>query len=245
MANFKKKFKFYAGYVWQLIKDSLPSGIMYICAGSVLMMLAVKLKNGEVTFKNGTVAWSVVCIVAAAAYNGLLAWANGGQQYEMLAAGNVRRKTEQMYGEGYKISKHKETKEYRILKGFVVGGLIALLSVVVGIVWGVNQSQIDARVAQGKIGTMELFGIMLSGWSVLPFYYANATGGNISYFVSTIFALIPIIVTAVFYIGGAYARRNKAIRQQQIADKAAEEAANRTKKINYGGLPGTKPKKKK
>ena len=33
--------------------------------------------------------------------------------------------------------------------------------------------------------------------------------------------------------------------KQAIAARAAEEEANRPKKINYGGLPGTKPKKRK
>ena len=245
MANFKKKFKFYAGYVWQLIKDSLPSGIMYICAGSILMMLTIKVKESEIVFKNSVVVWSVVCIVAAAAYNGLIMWATGGQQSELLAAGNVRRTSEQLYGEVYKISKHKEVKEYRLWKGFVVGGIIALFTVIVGIVWGVKQAQIDARLAQGKIGITELLGIMLSGWSVVPVYYANFTGSDISYFVTIVFALLPIVVTAAFYIGGAYARRNKNLRRQMIADKAAADAANKAKKINYGGLPGTKPKKKK
>ena len=245
MANFKRKFKFYAGYVWQLIKDALPSGIMYICAGSILMMAALKVSEGSITFKSSAVVWMVISITAAVAYNALMMWANGGQQYEMLVTGNVRRQSEQMYGEGYKISKYKEAKEYRIWKGFVVGGLIAVFSIVVGIVWGVKQTQIDARLVKGKIGVGELLGIMLSGWSVLPVYYANATGSHISYFVTTLFALIPIAVTATFYIGGAYGRRNKRLREQRIADAAAKVAESKAKKINYGGLPGTKPKKKK
>lgn len=245
MANFKKKFKFYAGYAWQLFKDALPSWIMYICAGSILMMVTIKVKDNGIVFKNGLMVWTVICTLGAAAYNALLMWANGGQQYEMLAAGNVRRNSEKLYGEGYKISKHKETKEYRVWKGFVIGGILAVLPIIIGIVWGVKQPQIDARVAQGKIAPAELLGIMLSGWSVIPVYYANATGSNISYFVTMAFALIPIVVTAAFYIGGAYARRNKNIRRQMIADKAAQEEANKTKKINYGGLPGTKPKKRK
>jgi hypothetical protein len=46
------------------------------------------------------------------------------------------------------------------------------------------------------------------------------------------------------YIAGAYSRRSKRLRQQRLEDKAVE-AANKPKKINYGGLPGTKPKKRK
>lgn len=245
MAGNKKKFKFYAGYVWQLIKDALPSGIMYICAGSILLMMTVKIKDSEVYFKSSTVAWTVICVLAAAAYNALLAWFNGGQQYEMLASGNVRRASEQAYGEGYKISRYKEVKEYRIWKGFVVGGIIALCSLLVGLVWGIKQPQIDARLAQSKMGATELLGLMLSGWSVLPVYYANATGSQISYYLTMLFAFLPIAVTGGFYIGGAYRRRNKNLRQQLIAERAAQAAADKTKKINYGGLPGTKPKKKK
>ena len=69
--------------------------------------------------------------------------------------------------------------------------------------------------------------------------------GYASYYLSCLFALIPIGVHGGFYIAGAYAKRNKAIRQQILADKAAEVEANKPKKINYGGLPGTKPKKRK
>jgi hypothetical protein len=49
------------------------------------------------------------------------------------------------------------------------------------------------------------------------------------------------------YIAGAYARRNKAIRQQLLAEQAekAEEERRKNKKVNYGALPGTKPKKRK
>ena len=68
---------------------------------------------------------------------------------------------------------------------------------------------------------------------------------HISYFLTCLFALVPIAVSGGFYIAGAYARRAKAVRQQLIADKAAEAEVNRVKKINYGGLPGTKPKKRK
>ena len=143
------------------------------------------------------------------------------------------------------MSTHKEKKEYRLWKAFVVGALITVLPIIVGIVWGVNQSTIDARLAKGQLGGMELLGVIFSGWTVLPLYYANSLGNNISYFVSLVFILIPLTITAAFYIGGAYARRNKNIRKQQIADAAAAAAANKTKKINYGGLPGTKPKKKK
>ena len=58
-------------------------------------------------------------------------------------------------------------------------------------------------------------------------------------------ALLPLIVGGVFYVIGAYGKRAKAIKAQELADKASKEQVEKPKKINYGGLPGTKPKKRK
>ena len=95
------------------------------------------------------------------------------------------------------------------------------------------------------MGILQIVCLLLSGWSLLPFYYINLGGGSVSYYWSLFFALIPVIVTGVSYIIGAYGRRNKAIKAQELADRAAAAQENKPKKINYGGLPGTKPKKRK
>ena len=75
----------------------------------------------------------------------------------------------------------------------------------------------------------------------------NQAGIAVSYYYSLFLAILPILVTGGVYIAGAYARRNKALRQQHLAELAAkaEEEKKKNKKINYGGLPGTKPKKRK
>ena len=87
--------------------------------------------------------------------------------------------------------------------------------------------------------------LILGGWSIFPFLYYNLGGAAISYYWSIPLALLPIIISGVFYIVGAYAARGKAIKKQQQADLASQKALEKPKKINYGGLPGTKPKKKK
>ena len=237
MAKFKQKFKYYAGYVWQMFKSSIPSMFMYLCAGTILMMIV--FRKEEVKWTNANITWSFVCILAAAAYDGLVAWANGGSHYEMLVSGNIKRSTADMYGAAYKISSHKEAKEYRVWKGFVVGAIVGLFPLIAGIAFGCQQTAIDTKLSGGA-----LVGFLLSGWSLIPFYGINLTG-HVSYFLSCLFALIPICVHGGCYIAGAYARRNKAIRQQMLADKAAAAEANKPKKINYGGLPGTKPRKRK
>jgi hypothetical protein len=237
MANFKKKIKYFFGYAWQMIKAAIPSMFMYICAGLILMMLLFRKK--ELEWNGSSIAWTAVCVLGAAAYNALIAWAHGGSHYEMLVSGNIKRSTAEMYGSAFKMSSHKEAKEYRVWKGFAIGGVCALLPLLTGLAFGLSFAPSATKFNPGA-----LIGLLCSGWSVLPLYCMNQSGASISYFVSMLFALIPILVSGGFYIAGAYARRNKAVRQQMLADKAAEAEANRVKKINYGGLPGTKPRKK-
>lgn len=243
MDTFKMKMKNFWRLVWQLFKTSLPATFMYFCAGTILLMLTMRGKT--ITWTGKKLAWTIVCGVAAAAYNALVSWANGGSQYEMLVSGNVKRTRMADDGSGFRMSSHKEVKEYRAWKGFAAGGMTAVWTLFVGIFFGCFQGKIDAGLNGGALGVIVLVLFFLSGWSILPFYYMNGAGIHVSYFVSCAFALIPIAVTGAFYILGAYARRNKAIRQQVLADKLEEERKNKPQKINYGGLPGTKPKKRK
>ena len=238
----KKNLKKFGRSVWELFKSALPSILMYCCAGTILLMLTVK---EELHWTGKEVAWAVVCIVGGAAYNALLSWAQGGTQYEMLVSGNVKRMSEAQFEGGYKMSTHKEVKEYSVWKGFVVGAFTAVLTIVFGILLGCNQAKIDSQDVKGGLAVILLLSFLLTGWSVVPLYLMNATGVSISYFVSCVFALIPIAVSGAFYIAGAYARRNKRLREQVIAQRAAEAEESKVKKINYGGLPGTKPKKRK
>lgn len=242
MANVKKKLKYFGGYVWEMTKASLPGIFMYLCAGAIMMMLILRGKeeNNFISWTTMNKVWVAVCMVAAAAYNGLICYAHGGSHYEMLVSGNIKRATTDMYGNEYKISSHKEAKEYRVWKGFVMGAFTAILTLVIGLVFGFRQEKIDGTMT---ISTFVCF--ILSGWSIMPFYAMNQTGTSVSYFITCVFAVVPVVVSGVFYIIGAYARRRKTIRQQEIADKAAQAATQKEKKINYGGLPGTKPKKRK
>lgn len=246
MANvITKKLKKFGRYTWELFKNSILPALMYFCAGSILMMLV--FRSEKIVWNGSKIAWAVVCILGAAAYNALACWANGGMQYEMLVSGNVKRSTYDAYGNEYKMSTHKEAKEYRVWKGFVIGAMTAIYPIVFGIIFGCKQGAIDSGTYGKGFAVFMLIGFFLSGWSILPFYCMNAVGISVSYFLSILFALIPILVSGGTYIGGAYAKRNKAIRQQYLAEQAAkaEEARKQNKKINYGALPRTKPKKRK
>ena len=250
MSNVKNTLKKIGRQAWELFKGSFPSLLMYFCAGSVLMMITMKGDNAF-QWNNTKLTWTLVCIIVAGGYNALVTYAQGGNAYEMLVSGNMKRVSAEKYGEGYKISSHKEAKEYRAWKGFVMGGYAALFPIIVGIVFGCKADIINQGLNQETTGLSTGFGIfviisfLLSGWSILPLFYLNASGHAVSYFLSCVFGIIPIAVTGAMYIVGAYGKRNKNLRKQALADQIAQAQETKEKKINYGGLPGTKPKKRK
>ncbi|MBQ8323414.1 MAG: hypothetical protein IJX91_05555 [Clostridia bacterium] len=250
MGKVKKTMKKIGRQIWELFKGSIPAALMYFCAGAVLLMLTMKGEDIVYAWDSAKLGWTLVCGIVAMAYNGLVSYAQGGNAYEMLVSGNMKRVSAAQYGEGFKISTHKEAKEYRIWKGFAVGAFCGLFTLIAGLIFGINQTKINTVFEEGGawgvgFGVVVIACFLLSGWSILPFFYLNASGYAISYFLTCLFALIPIAITGGMYIAGAYGKRNKTIRQQELADKAAAAEANKPKKINYGGLPGTKPKKRK
>ena len=239
----KKALKKFGRQMWELFKISIPTTFMFFCAGTILMMLTLQGETPDWTSKD--VVWTVVCIIGGSAYAALLAWANGGSHYEMLVSGNMKRMSEDALDGGFKISSHKEAKEYRVWKGFAIGAFTAIFTLVIGILFGAFQGKIDSSEPGKGVAALTLIGFLTSGWSVIPMYLMNMNGIAINYYLSCLFALIPIAVSGGFYIGGAYARRAKRLREQLIAEQALKAEEQKVKKINYGGLPGTKPKKRK
>ena len=243
MTKFKKTMKKIGRQIWELFKGSIPAALMYFCAGTILLMLT--MKEDAMTWDAKKLAWTIVCILGGVGYNALVTYAQGGNAYEMLVSGNMKRTSEFTRGGEIKISSHKYAKEYRPWKGFAIGAFISLYTVFADIVFGANQAAIDAQDMSKGVAILLIICFLVSGWSVLPFFAASANGASINYFITLSFAAVPVVVSGVAYIIGAYMRRSKTIRQQQIADQASKAAAMKEKKINYGGLPGTKPKKRK
>lgn len=257
MSNFKENWKFFWKNVWEAIKGAILPLIMYFAASSCVFMVTLqedmcgKLAEG---LNGARIAWIVGAALVALVYHGFISYANGGTGYEMLVSGNMKRMT----SGNMKISSHKEEKEYRPWRGVAASALISLFVVAAGILMGANQSIIDPAMANAKddidmsTGMVVLVFIifLLSGWTVMPFFFTNMVAtingtATISYYWSCLFALLPLIVGGVFYVIGAYGKRAKAIKAQELADKASKEQVEKPKKINYGGLPGTKPKKRK
>ena len=243
MATFKQQAKKFGRYTWTLFKASILPSLMYICASSILMMLL--FRDEKVVWDGGKIAWTIICILGGAGYNLLAMWGYGGNAYEMLVSGNVKRSTMDAYGNVYKMSSHKEAQEYRVWKGFAIGAFVALFPIIFGIFFGAKQWAIGSGEYGMGFGLLIIIGFFLSGWSTLPLYCMSKAGVAVNYFWNLAFILIPILVSGAGYIIGAYSRRNKAIKKQETEEKIRQAQEKKEKKINYGGLPGTKPKKRK
>ncbi|MBQ8427918.1 MAG: hypothetical protein IJX18_01540 [Clostridia bacterium] len=251
MSNFKKRLKTVWTWIWECLKRSFISFIMYITLSFVLFMFT----NQDQTWADGMTTsrlwWCIGVVVAAVAYNAFTAFVEGGNGYDMLVAGNMKRMTSK---EGMlKMSSHKVHKEYRAWKGFAIGGLVCLITVITGLIWGANQQAIDQVLLTDQdtavsmvVRVLLFIGMFAWGWATLPFIFINAGGTYVSYYLIMLFGLLPVVISGIFYIVGAYARRRKKLNLQEAEARAAEEAEKvKSQKINYGGLPGTKPNKKK
>ena len=260
MAKIKEVLKVVWAHVLETLKSTAMLLLFYAMMSSICFMVTMNEEwTGPVSegLNGKRVAWVVAFALFAAVYNGFLSFATGGRGYEMLVSGNMKRLSAQQLGSSYKISTHKEVQEYREWKGFAMGACIGIFTLIFGLLMGANADKINpmvetwgmdvedgAVVVSKGSAALLLTCMLLSGWSLMPFLLANAAGAAVSYYWSCLFALIPIAVSGVLYIVGAYAKRGQSIRAQEAADRAAEAEAAKPKKINYGGLPGTKPKKR-
>ena len=62
MKTFKRIMSSIGKHLWDFFKGSLPSLLIYACAGSVLMMLT--WKDEKLIWDNNSILWLCVCLVA-------------------------------------------------------------------------------------------------------------------------------------------------------------------------------------
>ncbi len=242
MNGFKKN----AGKVWRTVREcmvhSLVPLFMYLAMSGMLLVVLQRHADddGNVT-RTAVLTASIICGIIAVAYNALMSWGCGGSHFEQLVSGNMKRRSAEELGSDLTITGYKAHKEYRPWKGFLMGFFVCLPVIIGGLLFGKYQAAIEAKTTSRGAAIALLIFEFLAGWAVMPFQYLHAS----NYYLSILFALIPLIISGVFYIIGAYSRRASMAKKQALADRKSAEQTAKPKKINYGGLPGTKPNKKK
>lgn len=155
----------------------------------------------------------LLCVAGGAAFNAHLAYNVGKMHYDAYATGELHRRNERIgIPSG---GDHHVEREYRFWKGSIIGlcvGAPVILLSVIG-------TFADHRV-------LGYFFLMLAAWAYIPVWLAgggSASGG--SYLVNPVWcllmALLPVIVTTVFYNVGALIERRK--KEEQAAREAEVE----------------------
>ncbi|MDE6411792.1 MAG: hypothetical protein K2L02_04565 [Clostridia bacterium] len=162
-----------------------------------------------------------LCILVGAAFNAHLAYTTGVTHYDAYLTGCIhRRNIEAGIASG---GDHRPEREYSPWKGFYIGLLVGIPVIVFAGIACVPGAVLNS------IG--KFFLVMFAGFAIVPISwifggFEGAPASSLAW--SMIMVLLPIIVTGVFYIVGAYVekRRKKVIEER---NEALQEAKNAPK----------------
>lgn len=157
----------------------------------------------------------VVCLAGGAFFNGHLCLNFGEAHYGAFVAGELHRRNE-LFGV-VSGGDHRPEREYRPWKGFYIGFLIGLPIIILGIFSGAfpGDSGNNVRLAFA----------MIAGWAILPVTWLKTNVpalAGLSFFTTIAFAVIPIVVSGVFYILGAEKERKKREEENERAARVEE-----------------------
>ncbi|MGN1077710.1 MAG: hypothetical protein ACI4ST_04280, partial [Candidatus Gallimonas sp.] len=107
---------------------------------------------------------------------------------------------------------HRVEREYRWWKGFYIGFLIGIPVIILGLLAGKFYGQTVGSAAG-------IFLIMFAGWAIIPLSWLH-----VSFYWSLLMIFIPVIVSGVFYIIGAYREKQKKEMQAKRAEAVAAAA---------------------
>ena len=196
---------------WRIQKESwrrtITPALMYFFM-SLLLLAAQAI---EIVWLQ--IVLGIVCIAGGIFFNAHLLFHFGAAHDDVLRSGILCRKREE---EGIAISPdHHVEKEYRPWKGFYIGFLMGLPVIILSILSGALEGTTAGGYLAGAF-------VMLAGCAIVPFtwlrnYVPSMSGLSLYWTILTI--VVPILVSGLFYILGAYRNRRK------LAEKEAREAA--------------------
>lgn len=187
------KVRLFFRIIKECMKRSVTPYVMYLFMS--LLMLSAQV----ITITALNLVLSITCIVIGAMYNAHLAYNYGAKHYDSYMTGCLHRQN-QAFG----ISSggdHREEMEYRPYKGFLIGFFTAMPVIIFGILAG--------RFPQAS-GIIYTLYILIAGFAIIPTgWFGQFAGIAVSGYWSILGALLPILVSGVFYIVGAHAEEKK------------------------------------
>ncbi len=226
---------------WRIQKDCLSNMVTpYVMYLFMSMLLLATQSIGTVWLR---IFLGVLCILAGAAFNAHLTYTYGSSQYDFYLTGCIhRRNIENGIESG---GDHHLEREYAPWKGFYIGFLVGL-----PVVLFAGLACIPG--AMNGVGKFML--VMFAGYALVPVSWIFSFEGGFpsTYYAYSMFmVLLPIIVSGVFYLLGAYvekrrkqaqAERDEAVRKLQEEQKYAREHRVQTEEQKRKTLQSKKKK---
>ncbi len=163
------------------------------------------------------ITFGIVCMLGGMAFNAHLCYNYGIIHFDAYLTGCLHRRNA-AYGivSG---GDHRVEREYRPWKGFYIGFLVGIPVIIFGSLAGAYYGQ-----AAGEIAGVLL--IMFAAWAIIPVSWIRMAYPTVSFYWSVLMAVIPVIVSGIFYIVGAVVEKKR--KEQQTEREAAVAEAARS-----------------
>lgn len=187
-----------------------------------LFMSMLLLATQAISYTWLRILLGTVCILIGAAFNAHLAYNTGLTHYDAYLTGNIHRRNLEMGIESG--GDHRPEREYAVWKGFYIGFLVGI-PVLLFAGLACLPSMLGSRIGQ-------FFLVMFAGFAIVPVswiyggFSAGVPAGAYAY--SMLFVLVPVIVTGLFYMLGAYMEKKKK-KVIEMRNEAIENAKNAPK----------------
>ncbi len=207
---------------WECFRRSVTVYLMYLFMS--LLALACQAIPNEIV----SIVLGCICILGGAAFDFHLCYNFAKAHYDAFLTGELHRKNA-LFGiqSG---GNHRPEREYRVWKGFLIGFYTGLPAIILGLVLG----SLDATLGTPYMGPLWAYTgfalLMFAGWAIMPLTWFGGgsaeVGLGVSGFWAIFMALLPILVSGISYIIGAWVERRD--RERTVArEKEIKEAAER------------------
>lgn len=206
-------------YFWRIQREGwrrmVTPALMYMFMSLIALTVSSLITDVKNYFPV-IVVIDTVCVLCGAAFNAHLCYNYGKMHYDAYITGCLHRKNE-LFGIASG-GNHQPEKEYRVWKGFFIGFLVGVPVLVLG-----------ALASIPGWDWMLIIMSLMCWWAYIPaswvaIYHQNVMGIE-GFTVAAYWAfpmiVLPIIVSGVFYIVGAYV--NKRNRESGKLSKAEQE----------------------
>lgn len=193
-------------HFWRVQKVCLLRSVTPCMMYLFMSLIALALQALAADVEAYEVVLGSVCIACGAAFNAHLAFNYGKMHFDSYLTGCLHRQNVRMgIVSG---GDHRPEQEYRPWKGFLIGFYVGIPVLIFGTLaifpatWGWAEVVLDMFAAWAILPIQWYRGIVWAGTE--DWAYPPVSGGW-----SLLLILLPVIVTGVFYIVGAYAEKRK------------------------------------